>query len=83
MIRIDRDGEAYWSETVDLGVLGKFDTILINLDGCDIAGATDDMAQEEKLEKATKYYGNRFNELEVNEDLSMSNSDVVITHYCE
>lgn len=64
MIKIDRDGEAYWSETVDLGVLGKFNSIFINLDGCDITGATDDMSQEEKIEKATKYYGNRFKELE-------------------
>ena len=43
MIKIDRDCEAYWSLPVDLGVLGKFNRIFINLDGCDITGATDDM----------------------------------------
>ncbi|PEF26061.1 hypothetical protein [Bacillus pseudomycoides] len=84
MIKIDRDGEAYWSETVDLGVLGKFNSIFINLDGCDITGATDDMSQEEKIEKATKYYGNRFKELEanvcfINEQFLMW----IITHLCD
>ncbi len=33
MIKIDRDGEAYWSKTVDLGVLGKFNSIFIDIDG--------------------------------------------------
>ena len=28
MITIDRNGEAYWNKTVDLGVLGKFNSIL-------------------------------------------------------
>lgn len=66
LIIIDNDGEGYWSKTVDLGILGKFNSIFIDLDGCDITGATDNMTQEEKVEKATKYYGNRFKELETN-----------------
>ncbi len=32
MITIDIDGEAYWSKTVDLGVLGKFNSIFIDLE---------------------------------------------------
>ncbi|OKA26456.1 hypothetical protein BJR05_18640 [Bacillus cereus] len=64
MIIIDNDGEGYWSKTVDLGILGKFNSIFIDLDGCDITGAMDNMNQ--KVEKATKYYGNRFKELETN-----------------
>ncbi|MBJ8083450.1 hypothetical protein JDS82_19985 [Bacillus cereus group sp. N14] len=66
MIIIDKDGEGYWSKTVDLGILGKFNSIFIDLDGCDITGAKDNMTQEEKVEKAKKYYGNRFKELETN-----------------
>ncbi|MGM2685193.1 hypothetical protein ACS2P8_14975, partial [Bacillus cereus group sp. BceL004] len=84
MIIIDNDGEGYWSKTVDLGILGKFNSIFIDLDGCDITGATDNMTQEEKVEKATKYYGNRFKELEtnvgfINEQFLMW----VITHLCD
>ncbi len=51
MIIIDNDGEGYWSKTVDLGILGKFNSIFIDLDGCDITGAMDNMNQEEKVEK--------------------------------
>lgn len=84
MIIIDNDGEGYWSKTVDLGILGKFNSIFIDLDGCDITGATDNMNQEEKVEKATKYYGNRFKELGtnvgfINEQFLMW----VITHLCD
>ena len=84
MIKIDRDGEAYWSETVDLGVLGKFNSIFINLDGCDITGATDDMSQEEKIDKVTKYYGNRYKELEVNAGFINEQFLMwIITHLCD
>ncbi|MGQ0440820.1 hypothetical protein ACT4UT_31020, partial [Bacillus sp. B-TM1] len=59
-------------------------TIFIDLDGCDITGATDNMTQEERVEKATKYYGNRFKELEtnvgfINEQFLMW----IITHLCD
>ena len=84
MILIDKDGEGYWSKTVDLGILGKFNSIFIDLDGCDITGATDNMTQEEKVEKATKYYGNRFKELETN--VGVINEQFlmwVITHLCD
>ncbi|OUQ89871.1 hypothetical protein B5G50_02980 [Brevibacillus brevis] len=84
MIKIDRDGEAYWSLTVDLGVLGKFNHILINLDTCDITGATDDMSQDERLEKATIYYGNRFKELEEHADFISEQFRMwMITHLCD
>lgn len=84
MIIIDKDGEGYWSKTVDLGILGKFNSIFIDLDGCDITGATDNMTQEEKVEKAKKYYGNRFKELGtnvgfINEQFLMW----IITHLCD
>lgn len=84
MIKIDRDGEAYWSLTIDLGVLGKFNHILINLDSCDITGATDDMSQDERLEKATIYYGNRFRELEEHADFISEQFRMwMITHLCD
>ncbi|MGK5511722.1 hypothetical protein ACSNN6_26545, partial [Brevibacillus formosus] len=84
MIKIDRYGEAYWSLTVDLGILGKFNRIFINLDGCDITGATDDMSQDERLEKATIYYGNRFKELEEHADFISEQFRMwIITHLCD
>ncbi|WP_240421946.1 hypothetical protein [Paenibacillus periandrae] len=84
MIKIDKIGEAYWTETIYLGALGKFKSITIDLDGCDIAGARDDMSQNEKLEKATNYYHARFKELEanvgfINEQFLMW----IITHLCD
>ncbi len=30
MILIDKDGEGYWSKTVDLGILGKFNNFFGN-----------------------------------------------------
>ncbi|CAM4279280.1 hypothetical protein BAMA_07970 [Bacillus manliponensis] len=84
MIEVDRNGEAYWSRTVDLGVLGEFNNIFINLDGCDITGETDDMSQEEKIEKATKYYCSRFKELEENVDFINEQFLIwIITHLCD
>jgi hypothetical protein len=29
MIKIDRDGEAYWSLTVDLGVFGTYQVMIL------------------------------------------------------
>ena len=41
----------------------------------------DNMNQEEKVEKATKYYGNRFKELETNVDLSHFNLNRKVNRY--
>ncbi|WP_189027923.1 hypothetical protein [Paenibacillus albidus] len=84
MITIDTDGEAYWSGTVDLGVMGEFNTIIINLDTCDIAGVSDDMSQEEKLDRATQYYGERFKTLEADVDVINEQFLIwMITHLCD
>lgn len=84
MITTDNDGEAYWNGTIDLGVMGKFDSIMINLDGCEIAGVTDDMPEEVKLDKAASYYSKRFKELETNVELINEQFLMwVITHLCD
>lgn len=65
MLKFSEDKEeVYWDKTVDLGIMGKFEEISIDLYGCDIAGVTEDMNEEEKLSKISKYYGERFKELE-------------------
>lgn len=65
MLKISEDEqEVFWDKIVDLGVMGKLRDISIDLHGCDTAGVTEDMAEEEKLSKISKYYGERFKELE-------------------
>ncbi|WP_239618196.1 hypothetical protein [Cohnella mopanensis] len=84
MIKIASDGEAYWSESIDLGAMGKFDTVIIDLDGCEAAGASDDMSRAGMLEKAAVYYGARFKDLETNADrISEQFLMWIITHLCD
>lgn len=84
-IKIDENGEALWTESINLGVMGIYNEIVIDLDGCEIAGVEDDdMPEEEKLLKASKYYGDRFKKLEadvkyINEQFLMW----IITHLCD
>ncbi|MCB2313369.1 hypothetical protein LGL55_19790 [Clostridium tagluense] len=83
-IRINKDGEACWNESVNLGILGEFDTICIDLDACAIAEIKDDMSEVGQLIKISKYYGDRFKELEaefkyINEQFLMW----IITHLCD
>lgn len=83
-IKMGTDSEATWIETINLGVLGNFNTIIINLDGCEVAGVRDDMATEEKLEKATLYYVDRFKKLEADaEVISEQFLMWIITHLCD
>ena len=63
-IVIAADGEAYWSKPVDLGFMGKFDEIIIDLDRCEAAGVIEGMSQRDILDKATAYYEDRFKNLE-------------------
>ncbi|NMM62439.1 hypothetical protein HBE96_06995 [Clostridium sp. P21] len=85
MLKISEDEqEVFWDKIVDLGVMGKFKDISIDLYGCDTAGVTEDMAEEEKLSRISKYYGERFKELEadakyINEQFLMW----IITHLCD
>ncbi|WPC39577.1 hypothetical protein [Clostridium sp. JS66] len=85
MLKISEDEqEVFWDKIVDLGVMGKFKDISIDLYGCDIAGVTEDMAKEEKLSKISKYYGERFKDVEanvkyINEQFLMW----IITHLCD
>jgi hypothetical protein len=84
-IKINKDGEAFWAASVNLGVMGVYNHIVIDLDGCEIAGVEDDdMPEEDKLLKASKYYGDRFKELEadvryINEQFLMW----IVTHLCD
>lgn len=83
-IIIADDGEAYWSRPVDLGVMGKFDEVVIDLDSCDAAGVTEGMSQEDILDKATAYYETRFNNLEANADkIGEQFLMWIITHLCD
>ncbi|AKN31055.1 hypothetical protein Ccar_09420 [Clostridium carboxidivorans P7] len=85
MLKISEDEqEVFWDKIVDLGVMGKFKDISIDLYGCDTAGVTENMVEEEKLSKISKYYGERFKELEadvkyINEQFLMW----IITHLCD
>ncbi|GCD10055.1 hypothetical protein [Clostridium tagluense] len=85
MLKISKDGEeVYWDKIVDLGVMGKFDIISIDLYGCEIAGVQDDMSEEEKFSRISKYYGDRFKELEA--DVNYINEQFlmwIITHLCD
>lgn len=85
MLKISKDGEeVYWDKVVNLGVMGRFDSICIDLYGCEIAEVQDDMSEEEKFSRISKYYGDRFKELEadvkyINEQFLMW----IITHLCD
>ncbi|MCY6371753.1 hypothetical protein [Clostridium ganghwense] len=85
MLKISKDGEeVYWDKIVDLGVMGKFDSISIDLYGCEIAGVQDDMSEEQKFLRISKYYGDRFKELEA--DVNYINEQFlmwIITHLCD
>lgn len=83
-IRIEDNGEAYWVGTVDLGAMGKFDEILIDLEGCEAAGASEEMSQEEILDRASAYYKARFKNLEENAgEISEQFLMWIITHLCD
>lgn len=85
MLKFSEDGEeVYWDKIVDLDVIGKFKHISIDLYGCDIAGVTEDMDEGEKTSKISKYYDDRFKELEgdvknINEQFLMW----IVTHLCD
>lgn len=85
MLKISKDGEeAYWDKAIDLGVMGKFDSIYIDLYGCEVARVTGDMAEEEKILKISKYYGDRFKELEA--DVNYINEQFlmwIVEHLCD
>ncbi|WML33329.1 hypothetical protein [Clostridium sp. OS1-26] len=85
MLKISKDGEeVYWDKVVNLGVMGRFDSICIDLYGCEIAGVQDDMSEEEKFSRISKYYGDRFKELEA--DVNYINEQFlmwIITHLCD
>ncbi|GCD12538.1 hypothetical protein [Clostridium tagluense] len=64
--------------------MGKFDTISIDLYGCEIAGVQEDTSQDEKFSKISKYYGDRFKELEA--DVNYINEQFlmwIITYLCD
>lgn len=82
--KINEYGEASWTEAVNLGVMGEFTTITIDLDCCDITGAGEDIPEEERFLKISKYYSDRFKELEadvkyINEQFLMW----IIRHLCD
>jgi hypothetical protein len=85
MLKISKNGEeVYFDKVVDLGAMGKFDHISIDLYGCETTGIKDDMPEKEKFSKISKYYGDRFKELEsdvnyINEQFLMW----IITHLCD
>ncbi|OCA98721.1 hypothetical protein [Clostridium beijerinckii] len=79
----DREG-VYWDKPIELGLMRKFNNVFIDLYACDAAGITEDMAKEEKLSRISKYYGDRFKELEadvkyINEQFLMW----IVTHLCD
>lgn len=82
-IEIDDEGEAVYKGVVDLGIMGKYDKIIIDLDGYEGTGATEEMPEEERIKKMSIYYERRFKELELDvENINEQFLMWLIDHLC-
>lgn len=67
--RVSAD-EYSWIGEVDLGVLGRFKDgmITVDLDGCEVVGLDEDSPEDERIEKLSSYYEERFDQLAAAKD---------------